>query len=622
MKSLLRLLLIVMPVCVVLLLPGCQQNPIAHTDSDQSGQAQIDSPNVNKSIQRAAIAEFRASDFWGPWNQVSYFKNSSNNNIIQYSRILYSFDANGSVAYQTYQEKNGIDGYQTGDTIMTTTTGSWSFTGPTTLTLVFHNQAAIYHAAINPMGDLELTPEIKTYKTLILNRSTLKSMPVGITLATSTISLPANGSCLLGLMEVHVNYSDKTTKTVSNVNWELKNGGGTIINDAPDPKTTPLPGAGFGAIFKAPAKPGKTVLTCVYFENGKTFTTALTIHIFDPKTPPVLPSNRILSSIILTSPTLSLPANGTYSLSQMTVTAYYVGKFSQVVSNITWSIKSGGGTISVTNPGSNVKYPPGTVLGTIYTAPDQAANVILTCSYTEMGVTQTVDLAVIVAPPIVASKALSGISLLQNAISVPADQSYPMANVTVIANYSDKTTQTINNAVWCVKSGEGTLSPPILAVPVVQSIDPTLTKLPAAPAPADTQAAPLPAKAATGDPTVFTAPANTGITVLTCTYSENGVSQTCELTITIVKRLVSLSLNPASISVPANGTFSYDKITVTACYSDNTTQNVTNVTWGKPLTGQDNLIFMAPANPGSYIMPCTYFENTQSVRSDLTITVN
>ncbi len=90
-----------------------------------------------------------------------------------------------------------------------------------------------------------------------------------------------------------------------------------------------------------------------------------------------------LSSIGLNPDTVSVATNGTFDLTTIVVTATYSDASTKAVTGHTWSVKSGGGSLS----------------GSTYTPPTTAGTTFLTCTFTENSVTKTADLTLNVTGP-------------------------------------------------------------------------------------------------------------------------------------------------------------------------------------------------------------------------------
>ena len=83
-----------------------------------------------------------------------------------------------------------------------------------------------------------------------------------------------------------------------------------------------------------------------------------------------------LSAIGLNPNSGSVATNGTFNLAAIVVTATYSNSSTKAVTGHTWSVTSGGGSLS----------------GSTYTPPTTAGTAVLTCTFTENGVTKTADL--------------------------------------------------------------------------------------------------------------------------------------------------------------------------------------------------------------------------------------
>ncbi len=185
------------------------------------------------------------------------------------------------------------------------------------------------------------------------------------------------------------------------------------------------------------------------------------------------PAAITLSSITLNPVSGSVAANESFNLASVVVTAKYSDNSSKAVTGYTWTIKSGGGSIS----GST--YQPATT--------SEAA--VLTCTFIENSTTVTADLTLTVT---VQAPTLTSISINPISGSVVTNATFNLANVVVTATYSDSSTKTVTGHTWSVKSGNGSISG-----------------------------------------STYTPPTTAGDAVLTCSFSENGVAVTADLTITI-----------------------------------------------------------------------------------------
>lgn len=124
-----------------------------------------------------------------------------------------------------------------------------------------------------------------------------------------------------------------------------------------------------GSVFSAPPTSGIVTLICSV--DGKT--ESLTVFIENAPT-------VILQRISLSPTSATVNTDGIYNLGNVTVTAGYSDDSTKSVIGHSWSVKSGGGSVS----------------GSTFSAPSSAGPTVLTCSYTEGDVTKTADFTVTV----------------------------------------------------------------------------------------------------------------------------------------------------------------------------------------------------------------------------------
>lgn len=180
----------------------------------------------------------------------------------------------------------------------------------------------------------------------------------GISLSPSSGSVNINSTYDLSGVTVTADYTDASSHTVSDVTWSVDSGSlGTVD----------------GSTFTAPSSAGTTTLVCTYIEDEVTKTAELNLTI----TVPVF----TLSGITLSSDTAGVFTDMDYDLSAITVTANYDGKDDEAATGYTWSVSSGGGSVS----------------GNTFTAGSTAGTTVLTCSYTEGDTTVTADVTVTVS---------------------------------------------------------------------------------------------------------------------------------------------------------------------------------------------------------------------------------
>ncbi|MBF0546303.1 MAG: hypothetical protein HQM08_17800 [Candidatus Riflebacteria bacterium] len=251
---------------------------------------------------------------------------------------------------------------------------------------------------------------------------------------------------------------------------------------------------------------------------------------------------------------------------------------------------SGGSSLSLTNIGvvavrsdlsktriySGFAWTGSGVSGTTFTAPVGSATYILTCSYTENGITKTASLVITVTGSSQA-KVLSGISLFPTSATVGAGGVYNLATVGVIATYSDSSIATLTTGLsW---SGTGVSGP------------------------------------------TFTAPISSGTYVLTCSYTEGGITKTATFNVTVLLRALSgISLTPATATVAIGGTYNLGNIAVVASYSDSSLATLTTgLVWNG--TGVSVTTFTAPTASGPITITTSYTENGVTKTTSFVVTI-
>lgn len=208
---------------------------------------------------------------------------------------------------------------------------------------------------------------------LIDDKETKNDPPAVKTLASLSLSKTADtvvqGTVYnLALISCTAVYSDGSSKTVG-VSWSVTSGGGNIS----------------GSNFTAPSGPSTSVLTASYTENSVVKIKTLTLTISGP-TP-----SKTLASINISKTADTVNSAATYNLGAISATATYSDGSTGAIT-VTWSVASGGGTIS----------------GSGYAAPAGPATAVLTASYTEGAITKTQNLTLTVnAPAPVSAVAIS-----------------------------------------------------------------------------------------------------------------------------------------------------------------------------------------------------------------------
>ncbi|HOD41270.1 MAG TPA: hypothetical protein PKL57_11995, partial [Candidatus Wallbacteria bacterium] len=230
--------------------------------------------------------------------------------------------------------------------------------------------------------------------------------------------------------------------------------------------------------------------------------------------------NPILKSISINK-TIDYISESSYDLSKISTTAIYSNKTSKTIKP-TWIVVSGGGNIN----------------GEIFTPLTGSSNYILTASYTDNQIVKTATLTLSVKP-LVAS-----ISLSKTTDTLFCGYSYDLSLITPVITYSNNTTNNLiklASSSWAIKSGGGTLS----------GLN-------------------------------YTAPSTPGTTVLTASYTEDQVTKSADLTITILplsSRTIVITQQPPS-SVIAGATIAPSVIVKICDNSGNvvTSDNSTQIT--------------------------------------------
>ncbi|MDD3148059.1 MAG: Ig-like domain-containing protein, partial [Candidatus Riflebacteria bacterium] len=138
-----------------------------------------------------------------------------------------------------------------------------------------------------------------------------------------------------------------------------------------------------------------------------------------------------------------------------------------------------------------VKSGSGSLSGSTYTPPTTADTAVLTCTFTENGVTKTADLTVTITA---VAPTLTSISIDPNTGSVATNGTFDLAAIVVTATYSDSSTKTVTDHTWSVKSGGGSISDSTYAPPIT-----------------------------------------VGTAVLTCSFTENGVTVASEIVLSVTE---------------------------------------------------------------------------------------
>ncbi len=187
---------------------------------------------------------------------------------------------------------------------------------------------------------------------------------------------------------------------------------------------------------------------------------------------------KTLTGITLSKTVEILPVSGTFDLNQIKVNANYTTDQ----------------TLGVTDKAVWALAPDqkGTLDGKTYTASADAGAVLFTVTYTEAGVSKTVQFTLNVQSQ--ATKTLEMITLSKTSDVVLASANYDLASIIITAKYNDNSVSAVSlDAVWALAVG---------------------------------QAGTLAGK-------VYTAPAAAGKAEFTVSYNENGQQKTAPFTLTI-----------------------------------------------------------------------------------------
>ncbi len=430
----------------------------------------------------------------------------------------------------------------------------------------------------------------------------------------------------LSTVEVKAYYTDGTQKTVEDVYWHILSGQGQIDS----------------GVFYAPQDPGIVKIRCTYRKDGISKSEYVSINVEKPMT-----------SITLSSSTLILKVNQTYDLDNISTIVNYTNGTTKVINGLTWWRVSGEGSIEdETN---------------IFTCPSLIGSTLLRGSYTENGITKTADLTITI------EKTLTGISAVPANIQVNINDVFDLSNIKIMINYDDNTSVETSQAIWTKREGPGTLSGLTFTAPgtsgttylqvaytganvtataeVVISTQKYLENLTLSQttlelnfsqaydltnitptAHYDDGSTSAAANAiwtkVSGGGTItgntFTAAAFVGTTVLRCSYTENSVEKTADLTVTNKKTLTAIAIIPTTGNIGINQIYDLSGITVTAYYDDGTDAEVdpADYSWSVVSGGGvvNGLNFTAPNFTGSTTIRCTHIKDNITATADLSIT--
>ncbi|MDD2716574.1 MAG: M6 family metalloprotease domain-containing protein [Candidatus Wallbacteria bacterium] len=259
----------------------------------------------------------------------------------------------------------------------------------------------------------------------------------------SSYIMYAGDPLFLESIEVIAHYTNGTTGEVLNPIWSIHQGQGTIEN----------------GVYTAGYSAGYTYLSLIHTEFGDTTSVTFTVSII-----------RKLTSISVSVTELTLEISSVMVMSTLTSVAHYINGSTQEVTP-TWEKISGNGMLS----------------GGLFSALSFQGSALLRGTYSDNGITRTIDLPVKIFVPV------SGITLSPTLVLAGINQGYDMSKVRITATYYDATIRNVTGEIWSIKSGGGSIN---------------------------------------GD--YYQAPLQTGEANLLCTYSECGYTRTAELRITTV----------------------------------------------------------------------------------------
>jgi hypothetical protein len=160
---------------------------------------------------------------------------------------------------------------------------------------------------------------------------------------------------------------------------------------------------------------------------------------------------------------------------------------------------------------------------------------------------------------------LTNLSLDPSSTSVVIGNTYDLGKVKVTAAYGDLTTKTVSaDLAW---SGRGVIG------------------------------------------TNFTAPTDTGVVTLDCSYTEGNITKTASFTVEVLKaKLLGLEIKPEVATVTVNSSLDLNELQVTAIYTDDTRRVVTDgLVWSG--NGVVDSIFTASKYTSNINLTCAFTEN-------------
>jgi len=345
---------------------------------------------------------------------------------------------------------------------------------------------------------------------------------VSLNKTTDEIQLPETydlGSELI----VSAKYSSGSTLEVTHAPgliWTLTSGSGTLA----------------GTVYTPTAKVETAVFTGSYTESGITKTTTFQLKAIG------------LSSLSLNKTTDEVQSCANYSLAD----------------NLILTDKLSNGTTTNRTMDPNTKWTlvsgRGALNGMVYTAPALAETAVIAATYTEAGITKTINFRLRV-------NALISLTLSKTTDETVISAPYDIASkLVVFAKFSSGQTKEVTtnpNLRWTISFGSGMLNGAI-----------------------------------------YTTPERIETAVIVATYTENGVAQSARFSLKVSATapgtkilLVGLTINKSTDAVQINGTYDLGSLAAIGKYLDKTTREVT-LSWivtsgGGSVSGN---IYTAPAN--------------------------
>lgn len=418
---------------------------------------------------------------------------NSGSEAIESSDLTLVFTRNGggvtALTIGSLTTVNGVSlaGGETTVRVMLSVTGTPS--GVETIEIRPKDDTSIFDKAGNAMAADQTTGQMNLYS------SQVKTL-VGISLSQNSATVVASAALNLGTITVTASYFDDTQSQVSGVVWTIKSGGGSIS----------------GTTYQAPSSAASVVLTCTYSESGVTKTANLAVTVTEGAsngrvTPAVVSStttpmtgfdtSRLSDGIRVFNGDFALRHGGqvcsiTFDLGRThvltSVKHYNDGQYGARIATLETASAANSSTFTAVTTNPSLTLTAGTPNLDIFTVSSVSAR-YLRLRYTayndqtwfqlnEIEIYGTVDPTAV----------LSGIALAPSSLTLNQSESYDMKKIVATATYSDGSKTTAPGVSWGFKSGGGSLSD-----------------------------------------TIFTAPASAGLSTLTCSYSEGGVTKTADI---------------------------------------------------------------------------------------------